>query len=121
MWRAVGAVLGAFAGFGFTTLGLRDAFDFFTVEGGNEATATVILVGLAVGAVLGATLSWRWPLALVGLSLGLEVGMWLRDNGGRGPIQAPWVFFLLFGFPLIGAACGYAVHRATAQRTAGVY
>jgi hypothetical protein len=121
MRRALGAVLGAFAGFGFTTLGLRDAFRFFSVEGGNEATATVILVGVVIGTVTGATLLWRWPLALVGLSLGLEIGMWLRDNGGRGPAQAPWVFLLLFGFPLLGTACGYAVHRARGLRTARAY
>ena len=53
MRRAVGAALGGSAGFAFATLGLRDSFGFFALDGGNESTTTVILVGVAIGVAVG--------------------------------------------------------------------
>ena len=93
MKRALGTLLGALAGLAFSTLGLTDmsnGFEFMRY-GGNDATPTVIVLGIAVGALLGMTVLWRWPLAIVGLVLGLAVGMWMRDNVGHGGVQPPWV------------------------------
>lgn len=95
----------------FTTMGLIDTRLGLEVSGGNEATPVVILCGAVVGALLGATVLARWPLLLAGLLLGLASAIWLRDNAATPPVQPPWVFVLLFGLPLAGAATGYLWHR----------
>lgn len=70
----------------------------------------VIAVGVAIGALLGATVLWRSPLAILGAIVGLAAGMWLRDNVGSPTVQPPWVFFLLLGLPALGIAAGYSLH-----------
>ena len=112
MERVVGAALGAVAGLAFSTMGLVDMRDGLTISslGGNEATPVVIAVGVAIGALIGSTVLWRFPLAMLGAIIGLAAGMWLRDNAGFPSVQAPWVFLLLFGLPAVGAAGGYALH-----------
>lgn len=126
MKRVIGAMLGALFGLAFSTSGLIDLSDGFTITrlGGNEATSMVTAVGTAIGALLGATVLWRFPLAIIGAILGLAAGMWLRDNQISGS-QAPRVFLLIFGLPAIAAAGGYLLHlpRTTWARhatTAGV-
>ena len=112
MRRALGAVLGALAGLAFSTMGLIDTSNGFIVDSlaGNEATPVVIAVGVAIGAVVGLTVLWRFPLAILGAIIGLVAGMWLRDHASLTYVQPPWVFFLLFGLPGIGAAGGYLLH-----------
>lgn len=108
MRRVLGAALGAILGLAFSTSGLVDLSEGFTITtlGGNDATPTVTAVGTAIGALVGATMLWRYPLAIVGAIVGLAAGMWLRDNLISGS-QAPRVFLLIFGLPLLGAAGGY--------------
>lgn len=124
MKRAIGAALGALAGLAFSTMGLVEFSDGLTVIplGGNDATPMVTTVGVAIGALLGLTVLWRFPLAILGAIVGLAAGMWLRDNLGLGSVQPPWVFFLLFGLPAAGAgaAAGYLLHlpRTTWERHA---
>jgi hypothetical protein len=122
MKRVVGGILGAVAGLGFSTMGLIEVRDGFDLGGGNENTSTVIGIGAVLGALIGAGVLWRWPLAIVGLIVGLAAGIWLRDNLGRPlpGVQPPWVFLLLFGLPALGAAGGYLMHlpRATWARHA---
>lgn len=112
MRRAVGAVLGALAGLAFSTMGLVDTTGEVPIAsgGGNEATPLVIAAGVAIGALLGLIVLWRFPFAIVGAIVGLAAGMWLRDNTGFPSVQAPWVFLLLFGLPTVGAIGGYALH-----------
>lgn len=112
MRRFIGAVLGALAGLAFSTLGLIDTSQGLPAMsgGGNEATPIVIAVGLMIGALLGASVLWRFPIAIVGAIVGLAAGMWLRDNLGVGGVQPPWVFLLLFGLPAVGFASGYLIH-----------
>lgn len=107
MGRVGGAVAGAVAGALFTTMGLIDLGAELDLHGGNDATPWVIATGVAVGAVLGATVLRQWTAATVGMTVGLVAGIWLRDNSGGGPVQPPWVFVLLFGLPLVGAAAGF--------------
>jgi hypothetical protein len=111
MGRGWGAVAGAVAGLLFTTMGLVDLDAGFDIGGGNEATPFVIAGGIAVGALLGATVLRQWVAVIVGLAAGLVAGMWLRDNAGMYPVQPPWVFVLLFGLPLLGATVGYLWQR----------
>ncbi|MDQ3620104.1 MAG: hypothetical protein M3391_08255 [Actinomycetota bacterium] len=126
MNRAIGAALGALAGLAFSTMGLVDASNGFKIItlGGNDATPIVTAVGVAIGALLGITVLWRYPLAILGTIVGLAAGIFLRDNATMGSVQPPWVFFLLFGLPAVGAAAGSLLHkpRATWARysTAGV-
>lgn len=112
MKRATGAALGALAGLAFSTMGLIDMEGEVPIAsgGGNEATPVVIAVGVAVGALLGLTVLWRFPLGILGAIVGLAAGMWLRDNSTMGTVQPPWVFLLLFGLPAVGAAGGYLLH-----------
>lgn len=92
-------------------MGLVDTSDGLTFSGGgNEATPMVIAVGVAIGALLGITLLWRFPIAILGAIVGLAAGIWVRDNLTPGSVQTPWVFLLLFGLPLVGIAGGYLVH-----------
>ena len=111
MGRGWGAVAGAVAGLLFTTMGLVNLDAGVDIGGGNEATPIVIAAGVAGGALLGATVLRRWVAVIVGLALGLVAGIWLRDNAGMNPVQPPWVFVLLFGLPLLGAAIGYLWQR----------
>jgi hypothetical protein len=100
-------------------MGLIEVRDGFSFGGGNENSTVVIVVGGVLGALIGAGILWRWPLAIVGLIVGLAAGMWLRDNLGSPlpGVEPPWVF-LLFGLPAAAAASGYALHRWTgSQRT----
>lgn len=124
MRRAIGAALGALAGLAFSTMGLIETSDGFTINslGGNEATPVVSAVGVVIGAVLGGILMWRFPLAILGAIVGLAAGMWLRDNASMGSVQPPWVFLLLFGLPTVGIAGGYLLHlpRATWARHSAV-
>lgn len=108
----VAAMLGALAGLAFSTMGLVDTMNGFTINtfGGNEATPVVIAAGVAIGAVLGGTVLWCFPLAILGAIVGLAAGIWMRDNMGFPTVQAPWVFFLLFGLPAVGIAVGYSLH-----------
>lgn len=121
MKRAVGATLGALLGLAFSTSGLVDLSDGLTVSlhSGNDATPVVTAVGTAIGALVGVTVLWRFPLAILGTIVGLAAGMWLRDNQISGS-QAPRVFLLIFGLPAIGAAGGYLLHlpRTTWARNA---
>lgn len=112
MRRGIGGLLGAVAGLAFSTMGLIDTSHGFTINslGGNEATPVVTAVGVAIGALLGATLLWRFPMAILGAIVGLAAGMWLRDNATLGTVQPPWVFLLLFGLPAVGIAAGYSLH-----------
>ncbi len=112
MRRALGAALGAVAGLAFSTMGLIETSDGFTINwlGGNEATPMVTAVGVVIGAFVGGTVLWRFPLAIVGAIVGLAAGMWLRDNATLGTVQPPWVFLLLFGLPAVGMAGGYLLH-----------
>lgn len=112
MRRALGALLGAVAGFAFSNMGLIDTSNGFTINslGGNGATPVVTAAGVAIGAVIGATLLWRFPLAILGSIVGLAAGIWLRDNAAMGYVQPPWVFLLLFGLPALGLAAGYSLH-----------
>lgn len=112
MERAIGASLGALAGLAFSTMGLIDTTGEVPIVsgGGNEATPIVIAVGVTIGAVLGLTVLWRFPLAILGAIVGLAAGMWLRDNATLGTVQPPWVFLLLFGLPAVGIAGGYLLH-----------
>lgn len=112
MRRAIGATLGALAGLAFSTMGLIDTAGEVPIAsgGGNEATPLVIAVGVAIGALLGLTVLWRFPLAILGAIMGLVAGMWLRDNATLGSVQPPWVFFLLFGLPAVGIVGGYLLH-----------
>lgn len=80
MKRAIAATLGALAGFAFTTMGLVDTSHGLTISGGNDATPMVIAVGVAVGALLGIILLWRFPFAILGAIMGLAAGIWLRDT-----------------------------------------
>ncbi|MDQ3619129.1 MAG: hypothetical protein M3391_03250, partial [Actinomycetota bacterium] len=86
MKRATGAMLGALAGLAFSTMGLIDTMDGFTIAsaGGNDATPVVIAVGVAIGTLLGLIVMWRFPLAILGATVGLAAGMWLRDNATMG-------------------------------------
>jgi hypothetical protein len=111
MGRGWGAVAGALAGLLFTTMGLVNLDAGFDVGDGNEATPFVIGGGVAVGALLGATVLRQWVAVIAGLAAGLVAGIWLRDNAGMSPVQPPWVFVLLFGLPLLGAAAGYQWQR----------
>lgn len=122
MKRAIAATLGALAGFAFTTMGLVDTSHGLTISGGNDATPMVIAVGVAVGALLGIILLWRFPFAILGAIMGLAAGIWLRDNLTLGSVQPPWVFLLLFGLPAVGAAGGYLMHlpRTTWEHHAAV-
>lgn len=111
MRRVTGLLLGAFAGLAFSTLGLVDFTQGVSLSGGgNDATPIVIAVGIAIGALVGATVLWRFPFAILGAIVGLAAGMWLRDNLGSGNVQPPWVFFLLFGLPAAGLGGGYLIH-----------
>ncbi|MEA2434090.1 MAG: hypothetical protein QOG54_1547 [Actinomycetota bacterium] len=120
--RAIGATLGAVAGLAFSTLGLIDTSAGLHIasDGGNDATPVIIVVGVAIGALLGLTVLWRFPIAILGAIVGLAAGMWLRDNASTGSVQPPWVFLLLFGLPAVGAGAGYLLHlpRATWARHA---
>lgn len=115
MLRVLGGILGAVAGFGFSTMGLIET-RFWSFGGGNENTTEVIVAGVVIGTLVGALVLWRWPLAILGLIIGLAAGMWLRDNATRGTVQPPWVFFLLFGLPLLAAAAGFVLHERTGNR-----
>ncbi|MDP9068438.1 MAG: hypothetical protein M3N53_08890 [Actinomycetota bacterium] len=112
MKRAVGASLGGLAGLAFSTMGLIDTRGEVptAAAGGNDATPVVIPVRVAIGALLGLTVLWRFPIAILGAIVGLAAGMWLRDNTTMGSVQPPWVFLLLFGLPVVGAAGGYLLH-----------
>ena len=112
MKRVLGAALGAVAGLAFSTMGLVEFNDGLRIIslGGNNATPMVTAAGVAIGALVGATVLWRYPIAIVGATVGLTAGMWLRDNASLGGVQPPWVFFLLFGLPLLGAVAGYLLH-----------
>lgn len=112
MRRAIGTALGGFAGLAFTTFGLVDTSHGLHIGGGNEATPTVIAIGVVVGALAGAAILWHWPTAILGATVGLAGGIWLRDNLAFGGVQPPWVFLLLFGLPAAGAAGGYLLHRS---------
>lgn len=115
MRRVLGGILGAVAGFGLSTTGLIET-RFWTAGGGNENTTEVIVAGVVIGSLVGALVLWRWPLAIVGLIMGLAAGMWLRDNLVFPSVQPPWVFFLLFGLPLVAAAAGFVLHERTRNR-----
>ena len=112
MKRLVAAMLGALGGLAFSIMGLVDTMNGFAINtfGGNEATPVVIAAGVAIGALIGATVLWRFPLAILGAILGLAAGIWMRDNMGFPTVQPPWVFFLLFGLPAVGIALGYSLH-----------
>lgn len=112
MKRVIGTALGALTGLAFSTLGLIDFTEGLPVMsgGGNKATPLVVAIGVAIGALVGATVLSRFPFALVGMILGLTTAMWLRDNLGLGGVQPPWVFLLLFGLPAVGLAGGYLMH-----------
>ncbi len=112
MQRLVGAILGGIAGLGFTTMGLIETSSGIDISGGNEATGTVIAIGVVVGVAIGGMVLWRWPIVIGGLIVGLALGIWLRDNADVSPVQPPVVFLLLFGLPLMGAACGYLLDRS---------
>ncbi len=120
----MGAALGALAGLGFSTMGLVDTSNGFTINslGGNDATPAVTAAGVVIGGLLGATVLWRFPLAILGAIVGLAAGMWLRDNATVGTVQPPWVFLLLFGLPAVGIAVGYSLHlpRTTWARHSAV-
>ena len=121
MKRAVGASLGALAGLAFSTMGMiRLEGEAPASGGGNEATPLVIAIGVAIGALLGLTMLWRFPIAILGSIVGLGAAIWLRDNATTGSVQPPWVFLLLFGLPAVGAVGGYLLHlpRTTWERHA---
>lgn len=124
MRRAIGATLGALAGLAFSNMGLIDTSNGVTLNslGGNDATPVVTAVGVLIGALLGGTVLWRYPLAILGAIVGLAAGMWLRDNATLGTVQPPWVFFLLFGLPALGIAAGCSLHlpRTTWARHSAV-
>lgn len=113
MQRAVGGILGAVAGLGFTTMGLIHTGNGLDFGGGNEASTIVIVAGIIIGGVIGGFLLWRQPLVIAGMIFGLTWGIWLRDNLTFGGVQPPWVFVLLFGLPAVGAAGGYLIHRSS--------
>lgn len=92
-------------------MGLIDTGTDIQVGGGNEATSSVIAVGVVIGGLAGGIVLWRWPLAILGAIVGLAAGIWLRDNLVFAGVQAPWVFLLLFGLPAVGTAGGYLLHR----------
>ena len=112
MKRAVSGWLGALAGLAFSTMGLIDMSEGlrFREYGGNDDTPIVIAVGVAIGALVSVTVLWRFPLTIIGAIVGLAAGMWLRDNASMGSVQPPWVFFLLFGLPILGMVGGYLLH-----------
>ena len=89
MRRILGALLGAIAGLGFSTMGLIETRGGFEFGGGNEDTEVVIAAGILIGVALGSLVLWRYPLAIVGLIVGLAAGIWLRDNATTLTVQAP--------------------------------
>lgn len=117
MQRAVGALLGAVLGLGFGTMGLIYTRNGFDISGATENSVFTAAVVVAIGAVIGAVLLNERPWALVGAIAGLALAIWLRDNADDfGTVQAPKVFLLLFGLPLLGGYLGWIAHRREMPR-----
>ena len=117
MKRAAGTPLGAVLGLGFGTMGLvntRNGFDICCSSENSVETAAVVV---AMGAIVGGVLLKDRPLTLFGAIVGLALAIWLRDNADDfGTVQAPKVFLLLFGLPLLGAVIGWVTHEREIPR-----
>lgn len=110
--KAIGAVLGALLGLGFGTMGLINTRHGFDISGASENSYLVAAVIAGIGAVVGTFLLSHRPLVLVGAIVGLALGIWLRDNADDfGTVQAPKVFLLLFGLPLLFGWAGWRLGR----------